>query len=153
MKSDPPTHRLRWKGREFGPLPETEIRRRLDEGEFGLMHEIEEDGHWRPLKHWLEERAQTHEAASDEPAGDGTHDPDGDESAPTAWEQVLLISGYSCGFFSLFFFPPVLGFTGFLIGIIHLATRRILHGSLQIALALACYSLPPYLGIRLQILP
>ena len=51
--SDPQQLTLRWRGRETGPYPVSEINRLLDEHEIGMGHEILSGGKWITLEEFF----------------------------------------------------------------------------------------------------
>jgi TM2 domain-containing membrane protein YozV len=51
--SDSPEYELRWRGRQSGPYPVTEINRMLDEHEIGMGHEILYQDEWITLEEFF----------------------------------------------------------------------------------------------------
>ena len=51
--SDPQQYTLRWRGRETGPYPVSEINRMLDEHEIGMGHEILSGDKWITLEEFF----------------------------------------------------------------------------------------------------
>jgi len=103
-------YNIRWKGKTFGPFSRREIERKIQEQEFGTLHEVWSDGQWITLKEFLgprkpvlsptvpvsvratPARASGHD--SEEPAEESTPAPE----PPSVW----VMTGYITGIVLLF---------------------------------------------------